>query len=73
MTYLAKLVLEVDYLCVFILKNTSDVKVAFTLPSITRGGVDLGPTEERTEAGIQVAARKTGPEGNAASRRACAT
>ena len=66
-THFTEFILEVDYLCISILKNTSDVKLGLALHSATFGGVDLGSTEKRPEAGIQVAARKTGATENTAS------
>ena len=65
--HLAQFILQVDNLCIFVLKNTTDVKVRLALPSVTRGRVNLGPAEKRAEAGKQVTARETRTTGNTAS------
>lgn len=65
-THLAQLILQVDYFCFSVLKNTTDVKVSLALPSTTRARVNLGPAEKRPEAGKQVTTRKTRTTGNTA-------
>lgn len=67
-THLAQLILQVDYFCFSVLKNTTDVKVSLALPSTTRARVNLGPAEKRPETGKQVTTRKTRTTGNTASR-----
>lgn len=72
-THLIEFILQVDYLCVLLLKNSSYVEVRFSLPSATWGRVNLGPAEKRPEASEQVTAWKTRTASNTASRWACAT
>ena len=71
--YLIKFILQVDYLCILVLKNSSYVEVRLSLPSATWGRMNLGPTEKRPEASKQVTAWKARTKGNTASWRACAT
>ena len=49
-THLIQFILQVDYLCIFVLQNTSNVEVGLGLLSATRGRVNLGPAEKRPEA-----------------------
>lgn len=71
-TDLTKLILEVDNLRVLVLRNTSDVKLSFSLLSVVFSRVDMRPIEDRPKAGIQVAARKTRAAGDTAGSRTCA-